>query len=242
VSDFLEWIHGILEAVREWMYALAASPWAVWWLLGISFAESSFFPIPPDVLLIAMGLTPSAVADPGLNFVFAAICSVGSVLGGVLGYGIGYYGGRPLAVRFFKARRVETVERLYARWDVWAVAAAGFTPIPYKVFTITTGVLRAGFWRFVVASAASRSARFFLVATLLYFFNKQAEEILNKHIGPATLILVAVGVLGFVVLKLARRRGAGGEDGSGAAGNSEESDRTDGAAPATGDELGSESR
>ncbi len=212
MSDFFDHIHGVLEAIREWMYQLAGSPWAVWWLFGLSFAESSFFPLPPDILLIAMGLTKSAVANPSLNFVYAAVCSVASVLGGMLGYAIGYYGGRPLATRMFKPKRVETVERLYAKWDIWAVAIAGFTPIPYKVFTITTGVLKAGFVRFIIASAASRSARFFMVATLLYFFNKQAEQILKKHIGPATLVLVIAALLGVFAIKfMSKRKGSQGE-------------------------------
>jgi membrane protein YqaA with SNARE-associated domain len=201
VSDFLDSLTAPLEALRDWTLQFANSPAATWWLFGLSFAESSFFPIPPDVLLIAMG-----IKAPAWSFWFALVCSVASLLGGMLGYAIGYYGGRPLAVRIFRAKRVETVERMYAKYDVWAVAIAGFTPVPYKVFTITTGVMRASFWRFVVASAASRSARFFLVAALLYKFGRQAEEILNKHIGPATLALVAAGVLGFVVIKFFAKR------------------------------------
>jgi membrane protein YqaA with SNARE-associated domain len=201
MSDFLETIKAPLEWLRDWTLQFAASPAATWWLFGLSFAESSFFPIPPDVLLIAMG-----IKAPAWSFWFALVCSVASVLGGALGYAIGYYGGRPVAVRIFKEKRVHTVEQMYAKWDVWAVAIAGFTPVPYKVFTITSGVLRAGFWRFLVASAASRSARFFMVATLTYFFGKQTERILNKHIGPATLILVVVAILGVVAIRYMAKR------------------------------------
>jgi len=201
MSDFLETITAPLEWLRDWTLQFAASPVATWWLFGLSFAESSFFPVPPDVLLIAMG-----IKAPAWSFWFALVCSVGSVLGGALGYAIGYYGGRPVAVRIFKEKRVQSVEAMYAKWDVWAVAIAGFTPVPYKVFTITTGVLRAGFWRFLAASAASRSARFFMVATLTYFFGKQTERILNKHIGPATLGLVVVAILGVVAIRYMAKR------------------------------------
>lgn len=212
MSDFVDTLVKPLEALRDWTLQFANYPTASLWLLGLSFAESSFFPIPPDLLLIAMGLTDAARANPGVNFLYALICSVGSVLGGMLGYAIGYYGGRPVAEWLFKKRRIDTVERMYAKYDVWAVAIAGFTPVPYKVFTITTGVLRGGFWRFVIASAASRSARFFLVATLLYFFADKTRDILEKHIGPATLILVAVAVLGFLVINLLVRKKGKEED------------------------------
>jgi membrane protein YqaA with SNARE-associated domain len=197
MGELLDWLKAPLEALRDWTLQFATSPAATWWLFALSFAESSFFPVPPDVLLIAMG-----IGRPALSFWFALVCSVASVLGGCAGYGIGYWGGRPLVDRLFSRKKVEAVERMYAKYDVWAVAVAGFTPVPYKVFTITTGVLRAGFWRFVAASAASRSARFFMVAALTYFFGEQTERILNRHIGPATLALVAAALLGVLAIKV----------------------------------------
>ena len=201
MSGFLAKLTAPLEQLRDWTLQFACTPGAPWWLFALAFAESSFFPIPPDVLLIAMGLTESALADPGIIFFYALICSLGSVLGGCLGYCLGYWGGRPLADKLFSEKKVEAVERMYARFDMWAVAVAGFTPVPYKVFTITTGLLKAGFWRFTLASALSRSARFFMVATLLYFFGEKTRELLDKYIGPATLALVAVAVLGFLAIK-----------------------------------------
>lgn len=211
MDDFLDALRAPLEALRDWTLQFAASPAATWWLFALSFAESSFFPIPPDVLLIAMG-----IKFPAWSFWFALVCSAASVLGGCAGYAIGYYGGRPVAEKLFSKRKIETVERMYARYDIWAVAVAGFTPVPYKVFTITTGLLRAGFWRFAAASAASRSARFFMVATLTYFFGREAERILSRHIGPATLALVAAAVLGVLAIRhFAGKRGADGEGGGG---------------------------
>ena len=220
------------RAAVTWLYtwtkSLAAMPWAPWGLFAIAFAESSFFPVPPDVLLIAM-----ALAQPKLAFWYALICSVGSVLGGCLGYAIGYYGGRPLAVRLFKPHRIASAEQLYAKYDIWAVAVAGFTPVPYKVFTITTGLLRAGFWRFVAASAASRSARFFLVSTLIYFFGAQAQELIEKRLDVAALVLVALGVGGFVAVKyLGRRRSAAGSAEVGAGGGAVPEDGSPPAPPA----------
>jgi membrane protein YqaA with SNARE-associated domain len=200
------WLRDILKGLYAWTLAIAGQAWAPWGLFGIAFAESSFFPIPPDVLLIAMGLSEEATARPGLCFWYALICSAGSVLGGCLGYAIGLYGGRPLAEKIFRKQRIETVERLYRKYDIWAVVIAGFTPIPYKVFTITTGLLRAGFWRFVIASAASRSARFFLVATLLYFLGPQVKEVLDTKFELATLVLVVIGIGGFAALKLLHRK------------------------------------
>lgn len=201
---------GIFRRLYDWTMSIAAQPWAPWGLFGLAFAESSFFPIPPDVVLIAMGLS-----CPAKVFWYAAITSAGSVLGGCLGYVIGWYGGRPLANRLFGRKKVQAVEDMYQKYDVWAVAIAGFTPIPYKVFTIATGLLKAGFWRFTAASAASRSARFFLVATLVYFFGKPARLILEKYINVALLALVALGLGGFLAVKyLARWRhgkGAPGE-------------------------------
>ena len=117
-----------------WVESFAATPYGVWALFVISFAESSFFPIPPDVLLIALCL-----ARPEQSLWFAFVCSVASVLGGMAGYGIGYYGGRPLVKRLFKPEKVRAVERLYERYNAWATGIAGLTPLPYKLFTISGG-------------------------------------------------------------------------------------------------------
>jgi len=179
----------------NWTMGLMASPNAPLWLFIIAFIESSVFPIPPDVLLIGMG-----VANPQLSFLYAAICTAGSVMGGMLGYGIGYFGGHPIATKLFKKERVEAAERIYQRYDIWAVAIAGFTPVPYKVFTILTGVMEAKFWRFVVVSALSRGARFFMVATGLFFFGEAIRGFLDKYFEWLTIALFAGIIGGFVAV------------------------------------------
>ena len=184
-----------LADLYNWTMSLMASPNAPLWLFVVAFIESSVFPIPPDVLLIGMG-----VANPHLSFLYATICTVGSVMGGMLGYCIGYYGGRPIAIKLFKEQRVLAAERIYQKYDIWAVAIAGFTPVPYKVFTILTGVMEAKFWRFVVVSALSRGARFFMVAVLLFFFGESIKGFLDKYFGWLTIALFAGIIGGFLAV------------------------------------------
>jgi membrane protein YqaA with SNARE-associated domain len=179
----------------NWTMSLMASPNAPLWLFIIAFIESSVFPIPPDVLLIGMGL-----ANPQMSFLYATICTVGSVMGGMLGYGIGYFGGHPIATKLFRKERVEGAERIYQKYDIWAVAIAGFTPVPYKVFTILTGVMEAKFWRFVVVSALSRGARFFIVAALMFFFGETIKGFLDKYFGWLTIALFAGIIGGFLAV------------------------------------------
>jgi membrane protein YqaA with SNARE-associated domain len=152
----------VREQIFAWIDQLAAAPNPGWWLFLLAFAESSFFPIPPDVLLITLG-----VATPERAVWYGIVCSVGSVLGGGLGYAIGLYGGRPLLYRLFRASRIHAVERLYDRYNAWATGIAGLTPIPYKVFTIAGGAFKINFKVFLVASVVSRSLRFMTEGVLL---------------------------------------------------------------------------
>src|SRR5690606_23173749 len=121
------WLHDLLA----WVESFAATPHGVWALFLIAFAESSVFPVPPDVLLIALCL-----GAPEQSMWFALVCSIGSVAGGALGYGIGKWGGRPVLRRLFNEERVKAVEVYYDRYNAWATGIAGLTPIPYKIFTI----------------------------------------------------------------------------------------------------------
>jgi membrane protein YqaA with SNARE-associated domain len=197
VERIAVWFRDLPEKV----VVLAAAPSAVGWLFVWSFAESSFWPIPPDVLLVAMCL-----ARPSMSFLFAAVCSAASVLGALLGYAIGFWGGRPIAYRLVAESRMQAAEELYRRYDVLAIGIAGFTPIPYKVFTILSGLLRVALWRFVAASAVSRSARFFLVAAVLYLFGDVAREFIVEYFGPLTLGLAILVVVGFLALGWYHRR------------------------------------
>jgi membrane protein YqaA with SNARE-associated domain len=178
----------------------AASPWAPLALFIFAFWESSFFPIPPDPLLIAM-----AVASPELALVFAAICTVASVGGAALGYGIGKKGGRPIVHRLFSENKISAAERLYHRYDVWAVGAAAFTPIPYKVFTITAGVAELNFPRFLIASTLGRGGRFFLVGTLIFFFGPTIQNWIDNYFNYLTAAFLLLLVAGFLVARYGGR-------------------------------------
>ena len=189
------------------MIAWAATPYAPLALFIITFWESSFFPIPPDPLLIAM-----AVAEPANAPLFALICTIASVLGAALGYFIGKKGGRPIVYRLFKEKKVQAAEGLYQRYDVWAVGAAAFTPIPYKVFTITAGIAQLRFWPFMLVSVLGRGARFFLLGMLVYFFGPQIQNAIDQYFELLTVSFLALVVLGFVAVKyggeyLSRKKG-----------------------------------
>ncbi len=199
----MEFLHGL----SDWMLDWAASPWAPVALVIFAFWESSFFPIPPDPLLIAM-----AVARPELGLVYAAVATVASVAGAALGYFIGKRGGRPIVERLFKPDKVLLAQRLYQRYDVWAITVAAFTPIPFKVFTITAGVAELDFRRFILASIAGRGGRFFLVGGLVTIFGESIERWLDQYFEYVTVGFVVLLVVGFLAVRyvghfLARREG-----------------------------------
>jgi membrane protein YqaA with SNARE-associated domain len=191
----------MIESLTVWMVEWATSPYGLLALFAIAVAESSFFPIPPDGLLIALCL-----ASPETAFLYALVCAVGSVLGGALGYLIGLKGGRPLLKRWFKSEKVRLVENYYHRWDVWAVGVAGFTPIPYKVFTISAGVFDLNFSRFILTSIVSRSARFFLVALLFYFFGETLRDLFEKYFALLTVAFFVLLFLGFYFIRIMGKR------------------------------------
>lgn len=178
------------------MIAWAATPYAPLALFIITFWESSFFPLPPDPLLIAM-----AVAEPANAPLFALICTTASVLGAALGYFIGKKGGRPIVYKLFKEKKVHAAEKLYQSYDVWAVGAAAFTPIPYKVFTITAGIAQLRFLPFMLVSVVGRGARFFLLGMLVYFFGPQIQNIIDQYFELLTISFLVLIVLGFVAVK-----------------------------------------
>jgi membrane protein YqaA with SNARE-associated domain len=186
-----------LDDLASWMQSFATQPSASVWLFVFAFAESSFFPIPPDALLIALCLTDSSLGSLPVALWFAAVCTVASTFGGAFGYGLGHYAGRPILERVASAERIAAVEGLLQRYDVWAVAIAGFTPIPYKVFTIASGLLHVRFVRFAVASLLSRGTRFFLVAALSYAIGLPVRTFIDDHFGLATIAFVITLAGGF---------------------------------------------
>jgi len=184
-----------VHALSEWVISWAYTPYGAMALALLAFAESSFFPIPPDVLLIALCLL-----NPKGALLYAAICSVASVLGGAFGYGLGRYGGRPLLKKMFSDAKVQMVEGYYHRYDVWAVGIAAFTPIPYKVFTVTAGVFLLNFKRFMLASFIGRSGRFFAVALLFFFFGKPIAAFIQAYLNILSVLFVLALVGGFVLI------------------------------------------
>ena len=193
----------LFRRVYDWTLTLAEKKTAGGWLAAISFAEASFFPIPPDVLLIPLCLGALRKA-----LKFALICSIASVLGGAAGYAIGAFGWETIQDIFYKYVPGFTEEKFrhltswYMEWGWPLVFLAGFSPIPYKIFTVASGVLGMAFPQFLLASAVSRSARFFIVAVLIAKFGEPMKVFIDKHFNKLAL---AFGVLltgGFAVLKL----------------------------------------
>lgn len=189
------------EKLFEWIDALAAAPYPGLWLFLLAFAESSFFPIPPDVLLISLG-----VVTPEKAIWYGLVCTVGSVLGGALGYGIGLYGGRPLLYRLFNPTRIAAVERLYDRYNAWATGIAGLTPIPYKVFTVAGGTFKVNFKVFMIASMAARGLRFMAEGVLLFLFGERIKEFLYSQFNWLSIAFVVLLVGGFWLLHRYGRR------------------------------------
>ena len=179
---------------------LADHPKALWILAIMSFAESSFFPIPPDVLLI-----PMVLAAPTRAWKIAFVCSVSSLLGGIFGYVIGAYFfdviGQPIVDFYHLQAQFERFSGLYNEYGAIIVAVAGFSPIPYKVFTIASGVTNLDITTFIIASAVSRSARFFLVAALLWKYGSPIREFIENHLAKLTMLFCILLVGMFVVLK-----------------------------------------
>ncbi|MBW2039755.1 MAG: DedA family protein [Deltaproteobacteria bacterium] len=190
-----------MEGWISWVISWAYTPYGVLALFLNAFAESSFFPIPPDLLLIALSLI-----RPQWALGYATICSVGSVLGGVLGYFLGLKGGRPLLQRVISEERIRWVERYYQKYDVWAVGIAGFTPIPYKVFTISAGVFVLDLKRFIFISLVSRSARFFAVGLMIFLFGETVKSYLTEYIDIFSIAFVVLLVLGFLAIRFFSKR------------------------------------
>ncbi|MBW2611562.1 MAG: DedA family protein [Deltaproteobacteria bacterium] len=190
----------MLKKLYHWVLHWSETPYGTWALFILAFSESSFFPLPPDVLLIAL-----AVGKPEKSMKFAAVCTLGSVLGGMLGYLIGWQFmaavGEKIVEFYGLTDKVDYIEVLYNRYDAWAVGIAGFTPIPYKVFTIAAGAFKISFVVFIVASTVSRSARFFLVGGLIYFFGPGIQAFIDKYFNLLAVVFTVLLVGSFVLLK-----------------------------------------
>ena len=190
----------LLRTAYDWALHWAATPYALPALCAISFVESSFFPIPPDILLIAM-----TVAVPALWWRYSLFCSFASVFGGVFGYFIGYQFmdlvGQRIVDFYHLQETFDKIGGLYNEHQGWAVAAAGFTPLPYKIFTLAAGTFKIDLTTFILASAISRSARFFLVGFLIYKFGPPIKALIEKYFNLFSIVFFILLVLGFYLLK-----------------------------------------
>jgi len=189
-----------MKKLYDWVLSWAHTPYGIWALFILAFCESSFFPIPPDVLLIAL-----CVSVPKRSFHFALISSAGSVLGGLLGYLIGYSFmstvGTPIIDFYDLTSQFQNIQTIYKEYDAWAIAIAGFTPIPYKVFTITAGAFHINIFVFTFVSLISRSARFFIISTLIYFFGEKIQAFIEKYFNILSIAFVVALIGGFLLIK-----------------------------------------
>ena len=188
----------MLRRLYDWFIAAAGKPHAAWTMGAVSFVESSFFPIPPDVMLI-----PLCLARPDRAYFYATVCTVTSVAGGVLGYVIGAYlydtVGLWLMQLYGYGDKVEAFRQAYAEWGAWIIILKGMTPIPYKIVTIASGFADYPLIPFILLSFIARGMRFYLVAFLLHRYGPRAREIIEKRLGFWTAVFAIVLVAGFVI-------------------------------------------
>ncbi len=197
------------KSLYSWVLSWAQTKYGAVALFVLAFTESVFFPIPPDILLIALALGATAKA-----FRYAFTCTAGSVLGAFVGYAIGNYVWLTSSGEFsafanffftnipgFSVELYESIKALFAEWDFWVIFTAGFTPIPYKVFTITSGVFDLNLLMFSVASIIGRGARFFLVAWLIWKFGPSIKRFIDKYFNLLAVVFTLLIVWGFVLIK-----------------------------------------
>ena len=189
----------LFNSLIEWTNKIFL-PLGPYGLFILSFIESSFFPIPPDILLI-----PLALASPDKALWFALIATTGSVLGGMFGYLIGYVGEKAVLERFFAKNKIERVHNLMNKYEAWGVFAAALTPIPYKLATIAAGVFYVDFKKFVLASILGRGLRFFAEAILIMIYGKLMLEILEKYFEWISLFGVLSLIIIYIIYKKYRK-------------------------------------
>jgi membrane protein YqaA with SNARE-associated domain len=191
----------MLRRLYAWILALSDRPAAPYALGAIAFAESSFFPLPPDALMV-----PMAVSRPDRVWYYAAIATVFSVIGGLVGYAIGALLfdslGQMLIKLYGLQNSADSFQRSYAEYGHWVILLKGLTPIPYKLVTITSGFAHYSLFWFTILSVVTRGARFFILAALLNRYGVQIRGVLDRHLNVVAAISVAVIVLGFVLFKV----------------------------------------
>ncbi len=189
----------MLRPLYDWTLRLGATPYALWALAAIAFIESSVFPIPPDVLLI-----PMVLAARDRAWLFAAVATIASVLGGFAGYAIGFglfeAVGRPILEFYHATEQFEQFRAAYNQWGAWIVAFFGVTPFPYKVITIASGATELNLVSFGIASLLSRGVRFFLVAALLWYFGQPIRRFIERNFGILSILFFVLLFAGFLAI------------------------------------------
>ncbi len=190
----------MLRRLYDWTMSLSAHPHALWVLAGVAFVESSVFPIPPDVLLIPMVLAARQRA-----WLIAGVATAASVVGGIAGYGIGYFlfaeVGQPLLDFYGYQDKFAEFRELYNAWGAWIVFGAGLTPFPYKVITIASGLTHLDFVTFNIASVLGRGGRFLVVAGLLWQFGPPIRTFIERNLGPLTVAFFVLLLGGFLAAR-----------------------------------------
>ena len=196
-------MHEILSNINNWFQSMG-----IWGLAINSCVESFFLLPPPDFLLIAMDLT-----KPEKALFFATICTIASAIGGAIGYAIGFWGGRPAFKFLFKKHidKLDKVEKMYKEYGSFAVFFSAFTPVPYKIFTIGSGILRMNFLKFFSVSLLGRGARFYLVSLVLMFFGETVKQHLESIILAVSVIIIAFCV---IIYKKSKQKFKGDSNGS----------------------------
>lgn len=194
---FSQLMHKIYDSIIN----LSGNKNALFWLFVISFVESSFFPIPPDIMLI-----PMILATPKKAWRIAGVCTLASVIGAYLGYVIGYYFfemvAEPLLNFYGYLEKFNEFKHLYEQWGAWIVFGAGITPFPYKIITIASGVVHLNLLVFTIASIVARGLRFFLIAWLLKVYGEKMRVFIEKNLGWLSVLFLALLIGGFLLIKL----------------------------------------
>ncbi|MGA1181521.1 MAG: YqaA family protein [Marivivens sp.] len=190
----------MIRKLYDWTLSLAGHPRALWALAVIAFVESSFFPIPPDVLMI-----PMIIAAPTRAFRIAAVATVASVLGGLFGYAIGALlfeaVGQPILDFYGKTDAFDSYATRYNDWGAWAVLIAGVTPFPFKVITIASGTTGLSLPVFILSAVLARALRFFFVAALLWKFGPPIRDFIEKRLGLMFVIFCVLLIGGFYLVR-----------------------------------------
>jgi len=200
----------LFKKLYKWVISLSTRKNSYYSISLLSFSESFFFPIPPDILLV-----PCCLINRRKSFYYAFLCSISSVFGGVIGYYIGkvlwwnipgseYSSLANLFFDFVPGLTIESfnnIKTLYDDWDFWIVFTAGFTPIPFKLITISSGTFNINFFMFIIASIVSRSARFFLLATLLWIFGNKIRSYIERYFNILAILFTLFLIGGFVIIK-----------------------------------------